>query len=43
MSMTLENISQAMRYVDICMMTTKTADGALESRPMNCEEGALRL
>ncbi|CAL4867063.1 hypothetical protein MMA231_01313 [Asticcacaulis sp. MM231] len=35
MSLTLEEISKTMRHIDLCMMTTKTADGALESRPMS--------
>jgi general stress protein 26 len=33
--LTLENISEKMRDIDICMMTTKTASGTLESRPMS--------
>ncbi len=34
-NMTLEDISKAMRKIDICMMTTRNADGSLESRPMS--------
>lgn len=34
-NLTLRNISEAMRDIDICMMTTRTAMGALESRPMS--------
>lgn len=33
--MSLRDISDAMKQIDICMMTTKTASGALESRPMS--------
>ena len=31
----LEDISQKMRKIDYCMMTTKAADGELASRPMS--------
>jgi general stress protein 26 len=33
--MTMSDISAAMRKIDICMMTTRCPDGALESRPMS--------
>ena len=33
--LTLKDISAAMRHMDICMMVTKTPNGALESRPMS--------
>ena len=32
--LTIEDISATMREIDICMLTTKTASGDLESRPM---------
>lgn len=35
MSLTLEDISKTMRHIDLCMLTTKKTDGALESRPMS--------
>jgi len=31
----LKDLSQAMRKIDICMMATHDANGALESRPMS--------
>lgn len=34
-NLSLRDISGAMRDIDICMLTTKTAMGALESRPMS--------
>ena len=33
--LSLKEISAAMRHIDICMMTTKTGAGDLESRPMS--------
>lgn len=33
--LTLEDISDAIRALDICMMTTRNEEGALESRPMS--------
>ncbi len=33
--LTLKDISEAMKDIDICMMTTKTPTMALESRPMS--------
>jgi general stress protein 26 len=35
MTKTLEDISDTMKHIDICMMTTRTASGGLESRPMS--------
>ncbi len=35
MSLTLEEINKTMRHIDLCMLTTKKADGGLESRPMS--------
>ncbi|MES2906593.1 MAG: pyridoxamine 5'-phosphate oxidase family protein [Pseudomonadota bacterium] len=35
MSMTLKDINDKLRKIDICMMTTQTGRGALESRPMS--------
>lgn len=34
-TLTLEDISKEMRRIDICMMTTRDANGMLESRPMS--------
>ena len=34
-TLTLKDISKFMRDIDICMMATKTASGAMESRPMS--------
>ena len=34
-TMTLSTISDAMRGIDICMMTTQTSAGTLDSRPMS--------
>lgn len=34
-SMNLSDISEVMRSIDICMMTTRASDGSLESRPMS--------
>ncbi len=31
----LNDISAALKQIDICMMTTQTVDGTLESRPMS--------
>lgn len=31
----LQDISKIMRDLDLCMLTTKTSDGGLESRPMS--------
>ena len=33
--LTLKDISDAMKDIDICMMTTKTTSGVLDSRPMS--------
>ncbi len=33
--LTLKDISGVLRSIDICMMTTRSSDGSLESRPMS--------
>lgn len=33
--LTLQDLSKIMRDIDVCMMTTKTSTGGLESRPMS--------
>ncbi len=34
-SLTIKDISDIMKHIDICMMTTLKADGTMESRPMS--------
>ncbi|MDV6332719.1 pyridoxamine 5'-phosphate oxidase family protein [Asticcacaulis sp. 201] len=33
--LTLKDIAEHVKHIDICMMTSKTSDGGLESRPMS--------
>lgn len=35
MAVTLKDISEKMRHIDFCMLSTKTAGGELASRPMS--------
>lgn len=35
MTLSLQDVSEAMRDIDLCMLTSKTAAGDLESRPMS--------
>lgn len=34
-TLTLKDVSEVLKSIDICMMTTRSSNGALESRPMS--------